>query len=154
MLLLQWIAHASVTRGKHPVALAFHAWRVELQVHQLVHIPKYEHVAIELDDAPKLRQVEGRKFAPAVIETRVVTVVLGRFGEQVRDAHRWDAALIQCRKTIGRERISVQGDERVAGALFLEGIVKRKKTRKVFGVCDERRPYCETPSSVSGGARG
>lgn len=107
VLLLQRIAHASVTRGEHPVALAFHARRVKLQVHQLVHVLKYKHVAVKLHDPRKLRQAEGREFAPAIIEARIVAVVLGRLGEQVRDPHRGYAASVQSCKTDGGECISV-----------------------------------------------
>lgn len=76
MRLLQRIAHTSMTRSKHPLPGPRQLRRIELEIHQLVHILEGDHVAIQLDDALILDQREGGQFAPAVVEPHVVGVVL------------------------------------------------------------------------------
>lgn len=116
---------------------------VELHGHELVHVVEDEHVAVELDDAVILGQAEGGQLAPAVVEARVVGVVLGRLGgEQVFDLLVGDAAGVEGVNAFLGEGLCVQGYERVGGFVLLEGVVQGEKTGEVFCVCDEGCPDC------------
>lgn len=117
--LLERVAHASVASGEDTGAILTGARlaegrRVEIEVHQLVHVAQHEHVGVELDDARVLGQREGRQLAPAVVEARVVGVVAALGGQQIRDVLRGDAAGAQGGVAFFGERVGVEGDQRVA----------------------------------------
>lgn len=93
--------------------------------HELVHVLQDEHVAVELDDAVVLGQAEGGELAPAVVEARVVAVVLGRLGgQQVLDLLVGDAAGVQGGEALGREGVGVEGHQRVCRLVLLERVVQ------------------------------
>lgn len=76
MRLLQWITNAGVTRGEDPVTLPLHRWGIEADVHELVHVLECQHVAVQLDYPFVPGQREWDKFAPAVIESRIIGKIL------------------------------------------------------------------------------
>lgn len=86
---------------------------VEGEVHELVHVAEDEHVGVELDDAGVLSQREGHELAPAVVEARVVGVVLSVGGEDVVDALGGDAAEFEGVVAGLGEGVCVEGDEGV-----------------------------------------
>jgi hypothetical protein len=110
---LEGVADAGVAGSKDAVAFAGGAGRVEVEVHQLVHVAQDQHVAVELDDAVILLEGEGRQLAPAVVEARVVCVVLGDLGQQVGDVLLGNAAGIEGGVALCGEGVGVEGDERV-----------------------------------------
>lgn len=76
MRLLQRITNTGMTRGKNTISRARQLGRVQFDIHQLIHILERDHVAIQLDDAVILDQRERGQFAPAVVETHVIGVIL------------------------------------------------------------------------------
>lgn len=86
---------------------------VEGEVHEFVHVAEDEHVGVELDDAGVLSQREGHELAPAVVEARVVGVVLAVGGEDVVDALGGDAAEFEGVVAGLGEGVCVEGDEGV-----------------------------------------
>lgn len=80
--LFQGVADAGVAGGEDAlaggdIALGGEGGVVEVHGHELVHVLQGEHVAVELDDTVILSQAEGGQLAPAVVEARIVAVVLG-----------------------------------------------------------------------------
>lgn len=146
MRLLQRIARTRVTGREHPVPHPTDLRCIQLDVHQLVHVPQHEHVAVQLDHAVVLDEREGSQFAPAVVEARVVGVVLVHAGEQVLDVLLWDAAAVQRGVAFRGEGVGVEGDEGVGGGVFAEGVGEGEQAREVGGVGYEGRPYCGSVS--------
>lgn len=145
MRLLQRIAHTRVARRKHPltrllVTTLTDLGRIEVHLHQLVHVAQDEHVRVELDDAGILGQGERGELAPAVVEARVVGEVLAIGGEEVRDALGGDAAGAEGGVAGLGEGVGVEGDERVFGAGADEGVVEGEEAGEVVGVGDEGGP--------------
>lgn len=140
--LLEGVADAGVTGGEDAAAPALlDVGRVvELEVHELVHVAQHQHVRVELDDALVLGQREGRQLAPAVVEARVVAVVLALCRQQVLDALRRDAARLERRQPRLGERVGVEGDQGVFRLLLLQGEVERDQAREVGIVGDQGRP--------------
>lgn len=143
---LEGVADAGVAGGEDAlprvVVVVSAARRVELELHQLVHVLEDEHVRVELDDAGVLGQREGRELGPAVVEARVVGVVLGHLGEQVRHMLPGDAAGGERGVAFRREGVGGEGDERVLGADEPEGVLKSEEARQVVEVRDEGCPDC------------
>lgn len=144
---LERVAHASVaggedTRARLAGARLAEGRRVEVEVHQLVHVAQHKHVGVQLDDARVLGQREGRELAPAVVEARVVGVVAALSRQQVGDVLRGDAAGAQGGVAFFGERVGVEGDERVARLDALEGVVQREEAGEVVEVGDEGCPDC------------
>lgn len=111
--LLEWVADAGVAGCKDALAGTDGAslgqrGRVEGQRHKLVHVLEDQHVRVELDNARVLGQRKGHELAPAVVEARVIGVVLARRGQQVRNALRGDAAGLERRKTLLGECVGVE----------------------------------------------
>lgn len=144
MRLLERIAHACMAGREHSVALACCARRVKLQLHQLVHVLQHQHVAVELHYAIVLLERERCQLAPAVVESRVVCEVFLDLGQQVLDMLLGYAALIERFVALFGERVCVERDERVLGAVLLQAVVEGEEAREVSRVCDQRRPYCKT----------
>lgn len=134
--LLQRIADTSVTCSKDTVTTSGELWAIKRNVHQFVHVLEDEHVAVKLDDAFIFDKTERSKLAPAVIEARVVAVVLGQGRQQVGNALGRNAASFKSSMTFGRERVGVEGDERVLAAGGLERVVESQQAREIVGVCD------------------
>jgi hypothetical protein len=121
--LLQRIAHAGVTGRKSPLPRTPHLRRIQLQVHQLVHVPQHQHVAVKLHDPVVADQAKRRELAPAVVEAWVVGVVFGQGREQVGDMLLGYSAGVEGGMAIGREGVGVEGYEGVGGARGDEGVV-------------------------------
>ena len=119
----QRITHTSMTRRKHPVPLPPHLRPIQFQLHQLVHILQHQHVAVQLHDAGVLGEGERGQLRPAVVEARVVAVVLPLGGEEVLDALLGDAPSVQGGVAFRWEGVCVQGHERIGGPCPLEGVV-------------------------------
>jgi hypothetical protein len=140
MRLPEWIAHTRMASSKHTPSPPSLRRRVQLELHQLIHVSQHEHIAIQLYDAVVLGERKGREFAPAVVEARVVAVVLAGGGEEVVDALFGDAAGVECGVAGGREGVCVQGDEGVGGFGGVEGVGEGEEAGEVGGVCDEGCP--------------
>ncbi len=130
------------TAGSGVARLAKCTGVVELEIHELVHVDADEHVRVELDDAGVLDEGEGGELAPAVVEARVVGVVLGGGGEEVGDALGGDAAGGEGGEARLGEGVGVEGEERVGGSDGAEGVGEREEAREVVEVGDERGPDC------------
>lgn len=115
---------------------------VEGEVHELVHVAEDEHVGVELDDAGVLDEGEGHELAPAVVEARVVGVVLAVGGEDVVDALGGDAAGLEGVVAGLGEGVCVEGDEGVFGVGGAEGVVEGEEAGEVGEVGDEGCPDC------------
>lgn len=74
-----------MTGRKHPLSRACQLWRIEFDIHQLIHVLERDHVTVQLDDALVLDKREWGQFAPAVVETHVVGVILRHGGKKIRD---------------------------------------------------------------------
>jgi hypothetical protein len=107
MRLLERIAYTSMARGEHPVAFASRTRRIQFHFHQLVHILQHQHVTVELNYPVILFQRERRQLTPAIIEARVVGVVLLDRRQQVLDMLLGNAALIEGLVAFGREGVGV-----------------------------------------------
>lgn len=113
MRFLQRITSARVPRGENPLPLPRHARRIELHLHQLIHVLQRQHVRIQLHDSVILDEAEGRELAPAIVEAWVVGVVHVHFGEQVLDVLLGNAAALERGVPFGWEGVGVECDERV-----------------------------------------
>ena len=91
------------------VPFAFAARRVQLQVHELVHVFENEHVAIKLYDAVIFGQGEGCEFAPAIIETSVIAIVFVYRWEKIVDPLLGDLADVEGVVAFCREGVGVEG---------------------------------------------
>ena len=78
--LLQRIAYTCMACRKDLVALTTSARRVEFHLHQLIHIVQDQHVAVQLHDAVIVLEGERCQLTPAVVEARVIGVVLRDLG--------------------------------------------------------------------------
>jgi hypothetical protein len=126
---------------KDPPACTRELRGVEREVHQVVHVAQDEHVGVELDDAVILGEAEGREFGPAVVEARVVGVVLVHGGEQVFDVLLGDGARVEGGVAGGGEAVGVECDEGVFRAVLLQRVVEREEAGEVVGVGYEGGPY-------------
>lgn len=124
MGLLQRVADTGVTCSKDTVTASGELWAIKRNVHQLIHVLKNQHVAVELNNAVILDKAEWSELAPTVVEARVVAVVLGHGRQQVGNALGRDAASLESGMAFGRERVGVEGDERVLAAGGLERVVE------------------------------
>jgi hypothetical protein len=113
---------------------------VELEGHELVHVAADEHIGVELDDARVFGEGKGHELAPAVVEARVVGVVLAGGREQVFDALGGDAAGLEGGVAGFGEGVCVEGDEGVLGVDVAEGVVEGEEAGEVVEVCDEGCP--------------
>lgn len=70
--------------------------------------------------------LEGERcqLTPAVVEARVVGVVLRDLGQQVLDMFFGDAALIQGSVAFGGEGVGVERDEGVFAAVLFQAVVE------------------------------
>lgn len=124
------VADAGVAGGEDAGAGGLVGWVggdgrvVEGQGHEVVDVLADEHVGVELDDAGVLGEAEGGELGPAVVEARVVRVVAALGGEEVLDALFRDAPAVDGFVGRGRDRVGVEGDEGVAGAMFAERVVE------------------------------
>jgi len=141
MRLLQGIADTGVTCCEDAVTATGELSTVKRDVHQLVHVLEDEHVAVKLDDTLILDQTEGSELAPAIVETRVVAVVLGHGRQEVGNALGRNAASLESSMALGREGIGIESDERVLAASGLQRVVQRQQAREVVGVCDQCSPH-------------
>lgn len=139
----QRVADAGVTGGKDAFALALggDGRVVEVHGHELIHVLEDEHVRVELDDAVVLDEGKGGELGPAVVEARVVGVVLCGFGgEEVLDLLVGDAAGFEGVDAFLGEGVGVEGHQGVGGVVFLEGVVEGDEAGEVGGVGDESCP--------------
>lgn len=121
-----------MTRRKDPVARTGQLGRIELQLHQLVHVAHHDHVAVELDDALKLDQREGRQLGPAVVEARVrPEVALPPRRREPLDGPAGDAARRERRDARGWEGRRVERQERVPGLRAVERVGQRQEAGEV-----------------------
>lgn len=116
MGLLERVADAGVAGGEDPLAVGTtmggDGGVVQVHGHELVHVLQDEHVAVELDDPLVLGEAEGSELRPAVVEARVVAVVLcGLSGQEVLDLLMGDAAGLQSGDALLGEGVGVQGDQ-------------------------------------------
>jgi hypothetical protein len=128
--------------SKDPLPFPRHTRRIQLQLHQLVHVLQGQHVAVELHDALILDQAKRRQLRPAVVESRVVRVVDVDSGQQVLDALLWDAAGFERGASLGREGVGVEGYEGIFRAVGFEGVVEGEEPGEVRGVRYESCPDC------------
>jgi hypothetical protein len=140
--LLQGVADAGMAGGEDALARPLKTRRVELEIHQLVHVLADQHVAVELHDAVVLDQAEGRQLGPAVVEARVGRVVLAVLWQEVFGALLGDTAGFERRVALGGEGVGVECYEGVFRAVLLEAVVQREEAREVLGIGDEGRPDC------------
>lgn len=140
MRLLQRVAHACVARREHLWALACRARRIQLHLHKLIHVLQHQHIRVQLYHTVIFGQREWRKLAPAVVEARVVCVVLVHLRKQIRDILLRDAAPVECLMPFLRERVCVERDKRVLGALLLQAVVEREEAAEVGGIGDQSSP--------------
>ena len=149
MSLLQRVAHARVAGGEHPVTLALQTGRIELQLHQLVHVSHHQHVAIELHHTVILDQREGRQLAPAIVEPWVLIVVFLYAGKEVCDALFRDPSSLKGTVALFGKGVGVERNEGVFATLLLERMIESEEAREVVGVGDEGCPYYRSTPSVS-----
>lgn len=140
--LAQRVADAGVPRREDARALAGDhvGWVVELKRHELVHVAPHQHVRVELDDSGVLVEREGRQLRPAVVEARVVAVVLPLRRQQVLNALGRNAARGQGGQARGGKTVGVEGDQGVLGFVLLQREVEGQETREVGIVGDQSRP--------------
>lgn len=153
--LAEGVADAGVAGGEDAFAggsIAGLAERrgVEVEGHELVHVAEGEHVRVELDDARVLREGEGNELAPAVVEARVVGVVLAGCREEVFDALGGDAAGLEGGEAGLGEGVCVEGDKRVFGGDGAEGVVEGEEAGEVVEVGDEGCPDWERDLKLVG----
>lgn len=147
VLLAEGVADAGVAGGEDALAVGTAGGgglgAVEVHGHELVHVLQDEHVRVELDDTVILGEAEGGELGPAVVEARVIAVVLcGLGGEQVLDLLVGDAAGGEGVNALLGEGVGVEGDEGVGGFLLLEGVVQGEEAWEVVCVGDEGCPDC------------
>lgn len=131
-----------MARCKHSISLPCQLWSIQLDIHELVHILKHQHIAIQLHHPIELCQAEWREFTPAIVESWVIAIIDVYRGQQVQNVTRWDGASFQGGMAFSREGVGVESYERVLGAGFLEGVVERYETREIGGVGYESCPDC------------
>lgn len=122
------------------MASAGHLGRVEFEVHQLVHVLQHEHVAVQLHDAIVLHEGERRQFAPAVVEARIIAVVLLHGRLQVGDVPLGDATAVESGVAFCGKGVRVQSDQRVLGLDTSQSVLEQEQAGEIVGVCDQRRP--------------
>lgn len=150
MRFAQRVTHTRMASCEDALARPAHARRIQLQVHQLVHVLDDQHVAVQLHDALILHQRERGQLAPAVVEADVVGEVFRHRGEEVGHALLGDAARVERRVSVGWEGVRVQRHERVFRARLFEGVVQGQEAWEVGCVCDEGGPYYEQTSVLVG----
>lgn len=97
------IANAGMTSSENPRTLAGHTGRIQLDVHQLVHVAENQHIAVQLHDALILGQRERGEFAPAVIEADVIREFLRDRREKVGNVAFRDASCVEDCMAMRRE---------------------------------------------------
>jgi len=136
MRLLQGVADTGVTCSKDAITTTSKLRAVERHVHQLVHVLEDEHVTVKLNDTLILSQTEGSKLAPAIVEARVVAVVLGHGRQQVGNTLGRNAASLESGMALGRECVGVESDKRVLAAGSFQRVVESQQAREIICVCD------------------
>lgn len=119
--LFERVTDAGVAGGKDALALALGGGDgvVELHGHELVHVLQDEHVRVKLDDAVILHEGKRGELGPAVVEARVVGVVLcGLGGEEILDLLVCDAAGSEGVDALLGEGVGVESHERVGRVVF------------------------------------
>jgi hypothetical protein len=139
--LLQRVAYTCMACREDLVALSTSTRRVEFHLHQLIHVVQDQHVAVQLHDAVIVLEGERCQLTPAVVEARVVGVVLRDLGQQVLDMFFGDAALIQGSVAFGGEGVGVERDEGVFAAVLFQAVVEGEEACQVGCVGDQRGPH-------------
>ncbi len=142
MRFLKWITDASMTCRKHSISFPLHTRWIELQLHQLVHVLKHHHVAVQLHYPIILDEREWGELTPAIIEASIVAVVFVHRREEVIDSLLWDFADVQGLMTLLWEVVGVESNERVFRSMFLQRVIERQEAGEVLCVRDESCPYC------------
>jgi hypothetical protein len=142
MRLLQRITNASVAPCKDPVAGSIHSRRIELNIHQFVHVPENKHIAVQLYDSVILREGKRRHLAPAIVEAGIFAKVLCGGWKQVLDMLLGYASSIECGVSFGRESICIQRYKGICRFGLLEAVVESEEAREVVRVGDKGRPDC------------
>lgn len=124
MRLLERIANTRMSRRKHPIPIATHSRRIQLNVHQLIHILQNHHIAIQLYNTLILHQRKLRKLAPAIIEPRIIRVVLMDRGNKIRNPPLHYTPGIEGCMAVGREGVRVEDEEGVLGVGFSERVLE------------------------------
>lgn len=137
--------------------------RVELNLHQLIHIPPHENISIQTDHALILLQRKRNQLRPCLGEAWVLGVFARARGCLVRDPLRLDTAGLEDFQPFWWEGGGVESDEGVAGALVwgcgcvigvlggcaalvwirvVEGVMEGEEAPEIAHVRDQRGPYC------------
>lgn len=139
--LLQRVTHTCMAGRKDPWPHARRTWRIQLQVHQLIHVLQDQHIAIQLHNSVVFHEREGSQLAPAIVEARVITVIFLRGWKQIGDMLLGNTTNVKSSMSLRREGVSVERDERVGGVVFLERVVEREQAGQVLRISDQSRPH-------------
>ena len=127
MRLFERIANTRMARSKDPVPGAIAICRIKLNVHEFVHIPQDQHIAVQLHHTVILFQGERRQLAPAVVESWVIAEVFVDRGQQVIDPLLRYLAYIESSMAFLREGVRVECNQWVFRSEFLEGVIKSEE---------------------------
>ena len=130
-----------MARCKDSVPQTLCARRVKLNFHQFIHVSQYQHVTIQLHHPIVLHKRKWCEFAPAIIESRVVGVILVHRRKKVFDVLFGNLANVERLVSFFGKGVGVEGNQGIFGSMLLERIVEGEQTGEIFGVGDESCPY-------------
>ena len=136
MWLLQWVTNTSVSCREDLIPLPLQLRPIQHHFHQLIHILHDQHITVELHDPIVFHQTERGQFRPAIVEARIIGIVLSRLGEQVLDALLGDPARFESGVAFGGKGVGVECNEGVFGVVLFEGEVESEEAGEVIGIGD------------------
>ena len=125
-----------MSRRKYFISLSAHLRPIQFHLHQLIHILHHQHIAIQLHNPVIFHQTKRCQFGPAIVEARIIGIVLSRLGEQVLDALLGDPARFESGVAFGGKGVGVECNEGVFGVVLFEGEVESEEAGEVIGIGD------------------
>ena len=126
---------------KYFTSLSLTSRSIELNLHKLIHIPHYHHVAVQLHDPVILLQRKGCELTPAVVEARIVGEVFVNCGNEIIDSFFGDSPDLESAVTFWGECVGKESNERVFRAMLFERVVEGEEAGEVSCVCYKSCPY-------------
>ena len=130
-----------MTSRKHPLSFPFTVRSVQLEVHELIHVPHHHHIAVQLNDSVIFLQRKRRELAPAVVEARVVGEIFMNGWKEIVYSLLGDPTYFKGVMTFWEKCVGIEGNERVFGGMLFERVIKSEKAGEISCVCYKSCPY-------------
>ena len=109
-----------MARSENSVSRPILAWGIQFDIHEFVHISENQHVAVQLHNPVILGERERSEFAPAVVKSCIIAIILVYRRQEVIDTLFRDLSKVKRFMALRGEVVGVEGDQRIFRSMLLE----------------------------------